>query len=51
MVKKIYRLSIDYNDKKYVIDIGDTKYYFKYYESDELKANFELTIVKNKFKM
>ena len=44
--KKIYRLNIDYNDKKYVIDIGDTKYYFKYYESDELKANFELTIVK-----
>lgn len=44
--KKIYRLSINYNDKKYVIDIGDTKYYFKYYESDELKANFELTIVK-----
>ncbi len=44
--KKIYRISLSYNEKQYNLDIGDTKYYFKYYENDELKANFELTVVK-----
>lgn len=44
--KKIYRLSLSCNEKRYNLDIGDTKYYFKYYENDELKVNFELTVVK-----
>lgn len=44
---KIYSISFINKDKTIKMDIGDTKYYFKYYVDSTLKSDFELTIVKN----
>lgn len=43
--KKIYRISLEYNEYKFNFDIGDTKYYFYYYKDDNEVLNVNLTSV------
>ena len=43
--KKIYRISLKYNEHMFNFDIGDTKYYFKYYKDGEEKLSFDFTSV------